>query len=812
MSAQDIAQNYLIALVAHPLLACSALSDILDILEDYGPDEREEAKAAVAQYYADNGLAVDQDTLSKTLDTLKSSKLAFWAGVYHMPHPDAGTLRLSILGDTVTLACTDALKDSLFSVPYAAVRFEDQTLSYEDDKVQFSARLWYPGDLPENAAVAPLDMAARNEARLTGTLRIRGDQPEGPYALAGKRGVYTAAGFSDPGYGDPAPVWAGRYQAQYVDGDFSFPGTVALSVNADGSMALALGDLQAAAVAFANNTVVARLPHGAVIALQLVCAPSGARSFTGAVEADGITRCLVGTCPVLYAGAEESHTPRAASDAAPGFCDTHIDQVLTLAQLGAPVEPLKSLSPVPVVYADGSPGTIVVTPTRAGDVYRVPPGAMVAYRPPASAQGDDDALQVAWQLDAGYTLLRMIEPAYYQLRVSLSDAQSADRKGIDIAMGLDAAEEPGFLSLVAPTAATCGLGTGGADSPVKDFTIASVLLANAKTLESDGVLNYLFALSGKSTSPDNAAGDHDGFLCATLTYNTADGRPKYPPRQVRVPLLCAVSLPVTLAEPLAIEGMAALPAGYPNRPASATLSATGGVQPIAWTSTSAAPDGLAWSASKNGASFTLSGKLGALPKGRPVSLSVSAQSDRSKVVSSIKTAQGALPVSSPPATSTGFVNIGWIAGAIIFCGGAMALDAAIRWEQIDPQFVSDYIAQKRLMLAGQDADFEVIFDRRVIFLAAQLKEAISEVAEAEVAVLVGQVREGLADLQALGEWRQERLIHAREAIDDGDYAYARQIQDEIESLRDEMTRMGEDILDLTNRATAIAEEYDRLAP
>ncbi|RYF51927.1 MAG: hypothetical protein EOO27_29205, partial [Comamonadaceae bacterium] len=291
MATQDIAWNYWLSLMAQPLFAFSAMADLLKILEQYGDDERDEANAAIQQHYADIGLAVDVDTLIQVRSTLKSSSTAFWTGLYYIPHPDGSTLKLSIGGGIVTLTSTDLLKHAYFSVPDDAASFKDQTLSYEDEKVRFSAKFWYPGDLRENAAVATAEMMTRNEARLTGTLSIKGDKPEGPYALTGKRGVFTAEGFSDPGYGDPAPVWAGHYQTRYVDGDFSLLGTITLSVDAEGSIAFALGDLKATAVAFENNTVVAKLPTGAVIALQLRCAAaSGVRTFVGAVEAVGITR------------------------------------------------------------------------------------------------------------------------------------------------------------------------------------------------------------------------------------------------------------------------------------------------------------------------------------------------------------------------------------------------------------------------------------------------------------------------------------------------------------------------------------------
>ncbi|RYE53607.1 MAG: hypothetical protein EOP20_13140, partial [Hyphomicrobiales bacterium] len=126
MSTQGIAQNYWLAMKAQPLLAYSTLSDILDIAQAFDPDELDEAKAAIEQYYADSGLAVDLQTLTNALDVLKSSSLAFWAGTYYMPHPDAGTLRLSIVGDTVTLTSTSVLTGSFFSVPVAAVSFENQ--------------------------------------------------------------------------------------------------------------------------------------------------------------------------------------------------------------------------------------------------------------------------------------------------------------------------------------------------------------------------------------------------------------------------------------------------------------------------------------------------------------------------------------------------------------------------------------------------------------------------------------------------------------------------------------------------------------
>ncbi|RZL45680.1 MAG: hypothetical protein EOP74_00825 [Variovorax sp.] len=811
MSVQSLAQNYLLALKAQPLLAYSALSEVLDILQNYGPDEFDEAKAAVQQYYTDNGLAIDPDTLSEALETLQSSSLEFWQGVYHIPHPDAGTLRLSVGADTVTLTSTDALKGFYFSVPSASVSFADRTLNYEDDKVQFSARLWHPSDLPENADVAPTDMATRNEARLTGTLSVKGDEPEGPYALTGKRGVFTAAGFNDPGYGDPASVWDGQYRTQHVDGDFSFLGTIALSVNADGSMGLSLGHLQATAVTFSNNTLAARLPTDAVIALRLLCTPNGVRSFTGAVQAQGITRWLAGTCSTLYATPEAAARRPSSQDrgaATPDFCDTNIDQVLTLAQLGVPVEPLKSLKPVRVVFADGSPGSIVITPIRAADVYRVPPGAMVAYRPPATAQSDD-ALQVAWQLDEGHTLLRMIEPDYYQLRVTLSDAQSADHKGIDIAMALDAPGETGFLSLVPPSAARCGAGTGGSQSPVEDFAMASVLLANTRDAQADGTLAYQFALSGKSTSLDNAAGDHDGFLCATLTYETEDGSQKYPPRRVRIPLLCPVSLPVTLAPPLAIEGMPALPVGYPNRPALATLSATGGVQPIAWASTSAAPDGLAWTPSNGGGSFTLGGTLGGLPAGQSVPVSVSAQSDPGKVVSRVRTSQGALPVSNPPAQPANNSTIGWIAGAILFCGGVMALGVAGKWGWVDRAFVIAYIGELNLMLRKQPFNYDIVFDKRVTSMAEELRDAIRGYADSVLQPL-WDVIEAKRD-----EWAKlhERLREIREpyqqALRDHNQALASKLKAEEDALYERKERLFYELNDLGAESRCFIDEIDR---
>ncbi|RYH50824.1 MAG: hypothetical protein EON54_15395, partial [Alcaligenaceae bacterium] len=120
MSTQGLAQNYLLALRAQPLLAFSALSEVLNILGNYGPDELDEAKAAVLQYYTDNGLAVDLDTLQEALETLQSTNLEFWQGIYHIPHPEAGTLRLSIAGDSVTLMSTDASKGVYFSAPSAS--------------------------------------------------------------------------------------------------------------------------------------------------------------------------------------------------------------------------------------------------------------------------------------------------------------------------------------------------------------------------------------------------------------------------------------------------------------------------------------------------------------------------------------------------------------------------------------------------------------------------------------------------------------------------------------------------------------------
>lgn len=299
-----------------------------------------------------------------------------------------------------------------------------------------------------------------------------------------------------------------------------------------------------------------------------------------------------------------------------------------------------------------------------------------------------------------------------------------------------------------------------------------------------------------------------------LTYNAADGSQKYPPRLVRVPLLCAVSLPVALTEPLAIQGMPALPCGYPNEPYSGTLSSTGGVQPIVWTSNSPAPDGLAWTPSDKGSNFTLSGTLGALVTSEPVSVSVSAQSDPSKVVSRIKTAWGALMASEPPA-ATDFASVPWRAGALLCGSSAWVLNAEIKWrkvnrkELVDIEFLEDYILDMwRTMEAG---DRPAVLDPKKL---NEMSQALRDKIRDETVHIVGPILQRRAEIR----FRNLGLVHM---LDNITYSIQRSEElgrwDELpgllatkERLQDEHEACVRDLGALTAESDAVLSTLDML--
>ncbi|RYF51926.1 MAG: hypothetical protein EOO27_29200 [Comamonadaceae bacterium] len=266
---------------------------------------------------------------------------------------------------------------------------------------------------------------------------------------------------------------------------------------------------------------------------------------------------------------------------------------------------------------------------------------------------------------------------------------------------------------------------------------------------------------------------------------------------------------MTLAPPLAVEGMPALPVGYPNRPALATLSATGGVQPIVWNSTSAAPDGMAWTPSNGGASFTLGGTLGALPAGQSVPVGVSAQSDPKTVVSRVRTVQGALTVSNPPAQPANNSTIGWIAGAMLFCGGVMALGAAGKWGWVNRSSVIAYIKELNLMLTNQPFNYDVVFDQRVTSMAEELRDAIRGYADSVLQPLWDVIE------AKRSEWGQihERLAaisqQHQQALRDHNQGRASALKTEEDALNEQKERLWYELKDLGAENRCFTDEINR---
>ncbi|RYH65498.1 MAG: hypothetical protein EON54_05725 [Alcaligenaceae bacterium] len=267
-------------------------------------------------------------------------------------------------------------------------------------------------------------------------------------------------------------------------------------------------------------------------------------------------------------------------------------------------------------------------------------------------------------------------------------------------------------------------------------------------------------------------------------------------------MLCTVTLPVALTTPLSIEGMAALPGGYPNRPYSGTLSATGGLQPIVWTSTSPAPDGLTWAPSDEGLNFTLSGTLGALPTGQTVPVSISAQSDPSTAVSSLKTAQGNLLVSDPPAEPTDYARIGWIAGGTIASG---LLSAFVVWR------IVKRVNEKKLDTSEQSEADGLLTEQKALGIAIgesteQIADKLKEQAQrspqtdlAKLASSISQNTELMAELQSKMDALDSQIKKARE---EGNSDVEDRLSDEWFSLGEERDGVARETKDLVEQHDA----------
>ena len=685
MTAPSIAHAYWLACAKQPLLPLYSVNTAAEVLANFGPDELDEANDALQQMLEDQGLATDLDSLVVALDDIKGGSPEFWGGGYLLQADSGELFQLSLVNDTLGLLSFSLSETpTLISAPFSGMKFGAQALSYEDDTIQLTLTFYHPVELPENAGLPPQQFLDKDPARVKGQINIKGKTPKS-YKVTGKKETCTVAGLKYEGYGDPLEVWTGKYSCRYADQNFAYIDNITVGIDDSGAVTVKYGDADADSMLLTNNILSFSLSNGAIFAGALLCTSTGVRSFAGAVLAEGQTRLVAGTATTRYAPSANVWlavrgnlpTTRALGPAVedtPVFCATNVDQQVSI---GLQVVPQTPYPDLPVTYEDGSTGSIQVAPVRDSDVYMVPQGELVVYHALDANNvplKTDASLKVGWLVSAAIDLLSMAETDYYQLRLTFADWTKYDTKGLRITLAQDDSVVPKFITLTAAGgAATCGAGTGGEKSPVKDFTKATTLVAATNTAQGIAKRAYRFELNGNSTTPDNSAGEHDGFLCVKLSFKASDGTTdKLPPRTVSIPLLVSINLPISIQPLLQLEGMTKFDASvYPGGNVQAGLGAIGGVQPYEWNALTAPPHSLKWTVDDGGTAYDLTGTLDTAVQLGTYPMPVTYQSDTTKVVSRLQTCNPVLKVVSPPSDPAQWGISPTIGASVV--GGVVAL-------------------------------------------------------------------------------------------------------------------------------------------
>ena len=681
MSATSVARAFWLLGIDQPLIASANLLDAIATIRLFFPSEVAQADDALELSLNRRGLATDLASLTEQFDFLKRESLEFWGGSYLLRTRSGELLYLQASNDTLLLGTNNS---QLLELPFGRASFSNQTLSFEDDTLSLALKFYFPCELPGSAGLSPGALIAAGEACVTGTVERKGSSAKN-HQVDGKRNTCTVEGLTHSGYGDPLTVWIGSYESRYIDGDFLSLDTIHVSADAEGMPVVRYGDIAATSAIFNNNTLFFTLPSDARIAVHLLCAQTGLRTLTGAVLAIGNTRWITGIATTLYASAaqrwDEIHEGRlAAGDNAPDFCSTYVDQQVALAAAGSNIIPAKPYPAIPVTWEDGGLGTIQIEPVQASDIYAVPPGHFVTYHALDANNhplGTDVSLRVGWLIDKPLNLLSMVEADYYQLRLTFSDWDIYDRAGIHVALARDDAQVPGFISLFTASGSNCAPGSGGASAPVADFTRASTLVIANACASGRSTRSYRLELSGKSTSQDNTAGDHNGFLCARLLFKTSDGAEKMPARAVTIPLLVDADLPIDIRQPLEITGAQTFMDGYIGCSYKQDITVSGGVPPYVWTLPSAPQAGLSWTVSEDAerSSCSLHGTVdGGVSPGTRYSTQLIVLSDTQNVVSRAEFPSVAFTLKERQKEP----GIGWggwlgVASAVLTLGGAGAL-------------------------------------------------------------------------------------------------------------------------------------------
>ncbi|RYH64534.1 MAG: hypothetical protein EON54_06325, partial [Alcaligenaceae bacterium] len=364
MSTASVAKAFWLGNASQPLIALGTLTRAMQVTADFEPDEVDDANNALQEDLTSRGLATDLQSITAAYDEVKGSSLDFWFGSYLLQAQSGQFLRLILYSEEVTL--TD-LSTSTVLIRTAANKatFGGQVFEYEDASLKLSFKLYFPSDLPAPTPQGAAAPSANDAARIMDGV-LQSKKAGGlNCTFTGKHNTCTPSGLTYEGHGDPLEVWVGTYVWRYTDGDYAYLPDLEVKLAADGGVALQFGALKVDYPMLNNNALVFTTSTGAKVAASLTCSPAGARSLRGVLVINGITRPVTGTANTAFAGAVSGPVAplvRAAKQttSALDFCATNNDQTVPMPTLGRVVRP--RFDPVAVTYADGTPGTVQITP------------------------------------------------------------------------------------------------------------------------------------------------------------------------------------------------------------------------------------------------------------------------------------------------------------------------------------------------------------------------------------------------------------------------------------------------------------------
>ena len=584
MTAMSTAKEFWNAMARSVPVQCATIARWSQILESY--TDIDKARDAVVDDLKKHGVDTDVTSFKAAYADTIQNAIGFWEGHYLLRGDNGGLFSLTMSEDLLQL--TSIEKNAVLLNVVSGFTLATQVLNYDDAAIGLKLELALTDT---SGDTKPEDLFDHNDRIFQivkgGSITFKGT-PATTVALSGKQGVFTVKGLESSICGDPVSVWQGSYNCQYADDGSAFS-TIAVGAGADSAAQISMGGRLIAKSILRNNCIGFSPAAAESVCARLICDPGGARVMEGiAQSSDGTLRPFRGVADTPYVDAARrrmSIGPVGVPMPPATVCDVANDQTIELGDPSTYVQP--SLTALPVTYEDGSAGTIQIEAVRPKDAYSVPPGRMIVYHKPDANTGrtaeSDATLAVGWLVGTPVKLLTMVQPDYYQLRLTLGGWHNFDNAGVAISLIEDDEVSPGFLSLRTPDVIGCPSGAIGTCSSVPNFKFATAVLSVTQPVRLDGSLKYRFELAGKGSSPDNCSGSRDGFLQVKLRFLTATGTEKLPPQSKTLPMLLDVELPVDVTPQFKVTGPEIWPLVGQGRKFEMKVQATGGVAPYAVT-------------------------------------------------------------------------------------------------------------------------------------------------------------------------------------------------------------------------------------